>query len=57
MCTTCNGTGGITIQHTWGAEIYPCKNPNCDYDRQAAQRETDEVMRRMTAEIMAREVS
>lgn len=34
MCKTCNGTGGINIEHSWGIEFHPCPSTNCDYDRE-----------------------
>lgn len=53
MCQLCNGTGGVTLQHSWGAEFLPCKHPDCDFDRDEAIKETEAVMAKLTTEIMA----
>lgn len=54
MCPLCNGTGGVTINKGWYAEFYPCKHPECDYDREKEIRESEELMAKMRAEIEAR---
>ncbi len=31
MCKTCNGTGGINIDHGWHISFNPCPDTNCDF--------------------------
>lgn len=56
MCEFCNGTGGVTLNHSWGAEFLPCLNSDCDYDRESDIRETENLMEQMKQEIYARGV-
>ncbi|WP_036574801.1 hypothetical protein [Oceanobacillus picturae] len=32
MCRTCNGTGGINKEHSWGIQFTPCPNRACRRD-------------------------
>lgn len=54
MCKTCNGTGGINIEHTWGWESHPCPNSDCTVN----ERLREELMRtvdQMLIELRGRE--
>lgn len=31
MCKTCNGTGGINIDHGWYVSFNPCPDRHCDF--------------------------
>ncbi|WP_156520684.1 hypothetical protein [Oceanobacillus sp. Castelsardo] len=31
MCKTCNGTGGINTEHSWGITFHPCPDSHCEY--------------------------
>lgn len=55
MCKLCNGTGGVTINFGYYAEFHPCKHPDCDFDREKAWKETDEIINRFKREMQARE--
>ncbi len=49
MCKTCNGTGGINTEHSWGFSFHPCPDSHCDFDREKAWRETQATMERLRA--------
>jgi len=51
MCQTCNGTGGITLEHNWGLEVVPCPSSNCDFDKEAAWAETQAIIDRFRREM------
>lgn len=50
MCL-CNGTGGITIQHSWGVQFEPCPDSNCDFDRETAWQKTQVILDRLKREV------
>lgn len=33
-CNTCNGTGGVYIDHGWGVEVHPCPSTKCREERE-----------------------
>ncbi|MUV39446.1 hypothetical protein JNUCC1_03324 [Lentibacillus sp. JNUCC-1] len=54
MCQTCNGTGGLAIEHSWGIQFEPCPDTNCDFevdnsDLERLQAWLDEQKRRESA--------
>jgi len=34
VCNTCNGTGGVYIDHGWGVEVHPCPSTKCREERE-----------------------
>jgi len=50
MCL-CNGTGGITIQHSWGIETQPCPDGKCDFDKEKAIQELDQAIAKLKREM------
>ena len=50
MCL-CNGTGGITIQHSWGVQFEPCPDSNCDFDKKKAIQELDQAIAKLKREM------
>lgn len=46
----------MNLYHSWGVEFLPCSHPECDFDRDKAVEETDQLIERMKQEIYARGV-
>lgn len=56
MCKTCNGTGGLNIEHSWGLQSFPCPDSNCDFDNEKAIREQEATIHKFKTEIHARQL-
>jgi len=46
LCQTCNGTGHINVDYGWGYGFYPCPDPECDFDREKAMKESADKLER-----------
>lgn len=55
QCKTCNGTGGINIEHSWGISYHPCPDSHCNFDREKAWKETELAMKRLLESLEERE--
>ena len=54
MCPLCEGTGGVTLQTLWKVEFLPCNHPKCDFDEEAAWKETQAMIDKINHEIKVR---
>jgi hypothetical protein len=54
MCNTCNGTGGIHTEHSWGLQIQPCPSTNCNVNDRLRE-ESIAYVQHMLKELRGRE--
>ena len=55
MCKTCNGQGGLEIEHKWGIQFKPCPDSHCDFDREEAWKKTQQSIKDKLNELDALE--